>query len=215
MANSSLFIILLTFVVVVMNHKYNTMHSHNNEEEFDCCVDRGLGLFKKIEEGLCSSNSYIEFLNLLHHYVSGEMELEPVLAYVHPGLIDEFHDFAEYCGIKIKKKLWDECEDLKYELEMLVEALRSTKELAERLLNEIQANDSLEDPIQIQDYFTTRHIMCIEKLYDNKGCEVVHILCESPRVALPVLVPRLHQKLEEFKETARLFTFDCYFEKKF
>jgi|UniRef100_A0A2N9J5S2 histone deacetylase complex regulatory component SIN3 len=88
------------------------MNSNNNEEGMDSCKERGLVLFKKIQERLSSGEAYLEFLELVHLHSSEEIELEPVLDFVRQscgtGLADELRDFAEFCQTKLNKDTEEE-----------------------------------------------------------------------------------------------------------
>lgn len=105
-----------------------------------------------------------------------------------------------------EEKLQDKYEDDRYEIDMLLESVRSTAGAAEKLLNEIRA--SSEHPIPNEDhYLSAMNVSCIKKVYGDhaRGIKIVRLLRENPRNVLPVVVPRLRQKLEEVKESARLF----------
>jgi histone deacetylase complex regulatory component SIN3 len=108
-----------------------------------------------------------------------------------------------------EEKLQEKYEDDRYEMDMFLESVRSTAAAAEKLLNECRA--SSENPIPIKDHsLSAMNIRCIEKVYGDHGIEIVRLLRENPRDVLPVVVPRLRQKLEEVKEWARLFSFKNY-----
>lgn len=94
----------------------------------------------------------------------------------------------------------DDYEDKRYEMDMLLASVTSATEAAEKLLNS-------ENPVPIGECLSAMNLRCIEKLYGDRGIEIVHVLHQSPRDALPVIVPRLREKLEEVKEWARSFSF--------
>jgi histone deacetylase complex regulatory component SIN3 len=154
-----------------------------------------------------------------------------------PGLLDEFYAFLEGdkslgLGTTTKKRkrsedylsdkpkfsncrrgrtpnLQDDYEDKRYEIDMLLASMTSATEAAEKLLNEINGANP-ENPIRIGECLSAMNLRCIEKIYGDRGSEIVHVLRESPRDALPVIVPRLQQKLEEVKEWATSFSFKNY-----
>lgn len=108
----------------------------------------------------------------------------------------------------LEEMLWDQFEDDKYQLDMTVEKLRITTELAEKLLQKmmIQADDS--KPIRLGSHLRYEDIRRIQILYGIPYFDdLSQILKDNPRDALPRVVPRLRKKLEEFKKAARLFTF--------
>ncbi|KAF3335498.1 Paired amphipathic helix protein Sin3-like 2 [Carex littledalei] len=49
----------------------------------------------------------------------------------------------------------------------------------------------------MENYFSVRHRRCIERLYGDHGIEMLEILPKKPEKALPIILARLMQKLEE------------------
>ncbi|KAH7852863.1 hypothetical protein Vadar_030208 [Vaccinium darrowii] len=91
------------------------------------------------------------------------------------------------------------CEDDRFELDMLLESVRSTAKQAEELLDCINDDTiSSEGPIRIEDHFTALNLRCIERLYGGHGIDVMDLLRMNPSVALPVILTRLKQKQEEW-----------------
>ncbi|KAL9230128.1 hypothetical protein vseg_005517 [Gypsophila vaccaria] len=91
------------------------------------------------------------------------------------------------------------CEDDRYELDMLLETVRSTINKAEDLLNSINDGSVSGDaPIRIEEYFPSLNLRCIERLYGDHGLDVIDILHKNPALALPVILTRLKQKQEEW-----------------
>ena len=109
-----------------------------------------------------------------------------------------------------EEKLRDDYEDKKYELDMLVASVASTTKAAEKLMIM-----NSENPIPVEEGLSGMNLRCIENLYGENGIEILGVLRENPRDALPVIVPRLQRKLEEVKEWARCFTFNKYSELNF
>jgi histone deacetylase complex regulatory component SIN3 len=114
-----------------------------------------------------------------------------------------------------EEKLWDKFEDDKYGVDLTVEILRSLTKRAKKLEKMmIQGGDSGKQPIRIEDHLEDVDLRCIEKIYKQHGIEFVQVLCDNPRDALPIVVPRLQKKLKQFKKVARFFTFKNYSEGK-
>ncbi|XP_024973275.1 paired amphipathic helix protein Sin3-like 2 [Cynara cardunculus var. scolymus] len=91
------------------------------------------------------------------------------------------------------------CEDDRFELDMLLESVSSTAKRAEELLNSINDRSiGSEAPIRIEEHFTALNLRCIERLYGDHGLDVMDTLRKNPTVALPVILIRLKQKLEEW-----------------
>ena len=47
-------------------------------------------------------------------------------------------------------------------------------------------------------YKFTMHLRCIERIYGDHGLHVLDLLRENPTLALPVVLPRLQQKQDEW-----------------
>ncbi|KAJ3694344.1 hypothetical protein LUZ60_009824 [Juncus effusus] len=107
----------------------------------------------------------------------------------------------DYSFKHMRKNQYEEslfrCEDDRFEMDMLVETTKSTIERVERLMKRVQrgkvnANENF------QDFFTQMNIRCIEKLYGDHGLDVMEVIKRNADVALPVVLSRLRQKLEEW-----------------
>ena len=116
----------------------------------------------------------------------------------------------------------------RFELDMLVEAAKSATKRAEKLMKKInEGSIDLDEPIEIDDYLTRKmttyyivvidflnlalnfvffasetamNVRCIEKLYGDHGLDAMDVLRRKPEAALPVLLSRLKQKLEEWDQ---------------
>ncbi|XP_076894723.1 paired amphipathic helix protein Sin3-like 2 [Bidens hawaiensis] len=93
------------------------------------------------------------------------------------------------------------CEDDRFELDMLLESVKSTAKRAEELLNNINNKTINPDtPIRIEDHFPALNLRCMERLYGDHGLDAVETLRRNPSAALPVVLTRLKQKQEEWSK---------------
>ncbi|KAJ0754471.1 putative transcription regulator Others family [Helianthus annuus] len=91
------------------------------------------------------------------------------------------------------------CEDDRFELDMLLESVKSTAKRAEELLNNINNKIiSPDTPIRIEDHFPALNLRCMERLYGDHGLDAMETLRRNPSAALPVVLTRLKQKQEEW-----------------
>lgn len=93
------------------------------------------------------------------------------------------------------EKIVLECEDNRYEMDMLISWFSSAVEYAEELEKGIDNNEMEKGNRKI-------FLWCLVRLYGDQGLEVLHILNVDPQHALPLLKVRLEQKLElkEYKD---------------
>ncbi|KAH9609157.1 hypothetical protein KSS87_002383 [Heliosperma pusillum] len=109
----------------------------------------------------------------------------------------------DYSFKHMRKNQYEEslfrCEDDRFELDMLLEAVNVTIKRVEEILEKINANNfKVEGPIQIEDHFTAINLRCIERLYGDHGLDVMDVLKKNATLALPVILTRLKQKQEEW-----------------
>jgi paired amphipathic helix protein Sin3a len=90
------------------------------------------------------------------------------------------------------------CEDDRFELDMLLESVRSTIKCVENLLNSLVDNSTATSPIRIEDHFTAQHLRCIERIYGDHGLEMMELLRKNPSATLSVVLTRLKNKKEEW-----------------
>ncbi|KAE8717151.1 Paired amphipathic helix protein Sin3-like 1 [Hibiscus syriacus] len=91
------------------------------------------------------------------------------------------------------------CEDDRFELDMLLEAVSSTAKRVEDLLNSINENKiNMNCPFRVEEHFTVLNLRCTERLYGDHGLDVMETLRKNPAIALPVILTRLKQKQEEW-----------------
>eukprot|EP00249_Psilotum_nudum_P001045 c13326_g1_i1 orf=230-2287(+) len=93
------------------------------------------------------------------------------------------------------------CEDDRFELDMLLESNAVAAKHIEELLYTVQNIDAKQNPqICVKDYLTARDIRCVERIYDNYGLDMIHLLQVNMGVSLPIVLSRLKQKQEEWSE---------------
>jgi histone deacetylase complex regulatory component SIN3 len=116
-------------------------------------------------------------------------------------------NYVFFCS---EERVRDDYEDSRFEMDMLLAWVTSATEAAEKLMNEINGGYNSENPIRIEEHLSAMNLRFIQELYGEEGINLVEILKENPRDALPVIVPRLRQKLEEIKEWSTSFSFNNY-----
>ncbi|GER32296.1 paired amphipathic helix protein Sin3-like 4 [Striga asiatica] len=81
-----------------------------------------------------------------------------------------------------------QCEDDRFELDMLLESVNATVKHVEELLDRMNAHTTKADTLSLR---------CIERLYGDHGLDVMDLLRKNAPAALPVILTRLKQKQEE------------------
>lgn len=95
------------------------------------------------------------------------------------------------------------CEDDRYELDLVIELNSSTMRALEPILKQIMdLPDDATSRFKI-DNLDVLHIRSIERIYGNKGPDVVDKLFTNPVVAVPVILKRLKQKDNEWRNARR------------
>ncbi|XP_078178650.1 uncharacterized protein LOC144572847 isoform X2 [Carex rostrata] len=84
-------------------------------------------------------------------------------------------------------------EDMRFELDMYLEIVRATIKKVEVWINDMNCGSGK----LMENYFSAQNRRCIEILYGEQGLEMVEMLQKKPDVALPIILARLCQKLEE------------------
>ncbi|KAK9936020.1 hypothetical protein M0R45_012885 [Rubus argutus] len=92
-----------------------------------------------------------------------------------------------------------QCEEDAYEHDMLEESVHSASENIKVLLDKIK-NVNRPSKIHIKKYLTEMNLRCIERLYGERGVEMIDVLRNDFQVALPVISNRLEQKKQELKQ---------------
>lgn len=96
-----------------------------------------------------------------------------------------------------------ECEDHQFKIDMLVNAIKSAKEHAEKLVNDHVNQELLESSTGVtvvEAYFTVHDLSCIEVLYDDLGADVVRQLKRAPLEVARIILPRLMERYTECVE---------------
>ncbi|XP_033137804.1 paired amphipathic helix protein Sin3-like 2 [Brassica rapa] len=98
---------------------------------------------------------------------------------------------------------------------MLLESAGSAAKMGEELLTLIiEKKISLEEgSFRVEDHFTAQNLRCIERLYGDHGVDVKETIRKDPAAALPVILPRLKQKQDEWtkcREDLNLAWADVY-----
>ncbi|KAJ6302372.1 hypothetical protein OIU77_016457 [Salix suchowensis] len=86
-----------------------------------------------------------------------------------------------------------ECEDNRYEMDMLIGWFSSAVKYADELEKGIPDDE-------FRKWNRDIFLRCVERLYDDQGLDFLQIFNEDPQLALPVLKVRLEQKLKELKD---------------
>jgi paired amphipathic helix protein Sin3a len=95
------------------------------------------------------------------------------------------------------------CEDDRYELDLVIELNSSTMRALEPILKQIMDMPEDEASRFKIDNLDVLHIRSIERIYGNKGPDVVDKLFNNPVVAVPVILKRLKQKDNEWRNARR------------
>ncbi|XP_071711389.1 paired amphipathic helix protein Sin3-like 2 [Rutidosis leptorrhynchoides] len=109
----------------------------------------------------------------------------------------------DYSFTHMRKNQYEEslfrCEDDRFELDMLLESVKSTARTVEEILNSINNKTlTLETPFRIEEHFTALNLRCMERLYGDHGLDAMETLRRNPTVALHVMLTRLKQKEDEW-----------------
>ncbi|XP_020098720.1 paired amphipathic helix protein Sin3-like 5 isoform X2 [Ananas comosus] len=91
-----------------------------------------------------------------------------------------------------------ECEERRYELDMLTKLVKATSKKVEKLSCMVEKNKTKpEKQRRIINRLTSSHLTCIERLYGEYGLDFIDILHNNPSSALPVLLKHLKKKKNE------------------
>ncbi|KAJ4945358.1 hypothetical protein NE237_016307 [Protea cynaroides] len=153
---------------------------------------------------------YRTFLKILNNYCfesKAKSEVYREMASMsffrdHPDMLAELKVFFKVDllkeGRKKYRKILFSCEDDMFELDMLLESFKQTVNCVEELLEKF--NDGTidpDDPIRLEDHFSSRNLSCVRYIYGKSGPEVDGLMQTNAIHALPVILMRLKQKQEE------------------
>ncbi|ELR12555.1 paired amphipathic helix protein sin3, putative [Acanthamoeba castellanii str. Neff] len=110
---------------------------------------------------------------------------------------------SEEGGFKGSRKNQYEEVLFKYELDLVIELNSSTMRALEPILKQIMDMPEDEASRFKIDNLDVLHIRSIERIYGNKGPDVVDKLFNNPVVAVPVILKRLKQKDNEWRNARR------------
>ncbi|KAJ4956413.1 hypothetical protein NE237_013196 [Protea cynaroides] len=119
----------------------------------------------------------------------------------HPDLLEEFKVLFKTKVDPLEKErknyriILFSCEDDMFELDMLLESFKQTVNCVEELLEKF--NDvtiDLDDPIHLEDHFSSRNLSCIRYNYGMSGLEVISMMQMNAIHVLQVILMRLKQK---------------------
>ncbi|CAA0834734.1 Paired amphipathic helix protein Sin3-like 4 [Striga hermonthica] len=109
----------------------------------------------------------------------------------------EDHSFKHMHKNQYEETLF-QCEDDRFELDMLLESVNATVKHVEELLDRMNAHTTKADSsFNIEECLSALSLRCIERLYGDHGLDVVDLLRKNAPAALPVILTRLKQKQEE------------------
>ncbi|KAF6140989.1 hypothetical protein GIB67_006618 [Kingdonia uniflora] len=116
----------------------------------------------------------------------------------------------DYSSRDLRKKPYEEimfrCDEHMYELDMLLESVKSTTTRVEELLEKIHDNSiGSDDTICIEDHLSAMNLRCIERLYSNHGLDVVDRLRKKTSTSLPIICVRLKEKHREWSRCRTAF----------
>ncbi|KAK0585485.1 hypothetical protein LWI29_029201 [Acer saccharum] len=139
----------------------------------------------------------------------------------YPDLIDGFDDFVKHCEDiafdnqlesiqKIREKDSDTImrENSNPSVfgkadpdKVSIQEVEIRAEHVEELVDGIKEKKiKLEGPFKVEDHLSVLNLRCIERLYDERGYEMLGGLNRNPKVALPLILSRLKQRVEELVE---------------
>mmetsp|Transcript_2091 Transcript_2091/g.7479 ORF Transcript_2091/g.7479 Transcript_2091/m.7479 type:complete len:1018 (-) Transcript_2091:188-3241(-) len=94
------------------------------------------------------------------------------------------------------------CEDDRFELDMMIE----TNESAVRAMTKLNDHLNTLTPEQKANFkysnvqMNSIHKRCVERIYGDHGSDILDLLAKNPAVAVPVILTRLKQKTEEWRQ---------------
>ncbi|XP_051122628.1 paired amphipathic helix protein Sin3-like 5 [Andrographis paniculata] len=116
----------------------------------------------------------------------------------------------DYSFKHMRKNQYEEslfrCEDDRFELDMLLEAVKSTAKRIEELSITMTSHaDGAEGSFCLEDHLTALHQRVIERLYGDHGLDMLDIVKKNAPGSLPVLLFRLKQKQQQWESCRAQF----------
>ncbi len=168
---------------------------HFTEMDFGSLQRYGVSyraLPKMYRRGLCSGRSPQDQMVLNDTWVS-----------VPTGREDEQVTFRGALKNQYEEVLF-QCEDDRYELDLVVELNASTIRFLEPIRSQLaEMTDAELRAFKLKEPLDVLHQRSIERLYGVEGPTVMDALYDNPSVALPIVLTRLKQKDREWRQNRR------------
>ncbi|KAK3187882.1 hypothetical protein Dsin_027443 [Dipteronia sinensis] len=101
-------------------------------------------------------------------------------------------------------------EDDRFEMDVLMERIRSTIVNVKKLWNAMKKNKiNLASRIKIEDHLSVVNMRCLERMYGDHALDMMEAIEKDPIIGLPQILMRLEQKLEELKQPRQWFNDVC------
>jgi len=116
---------------------------------------------------------------------------------------------SEDYGFKnLRKNQYEEmlfkCEDDRFELDLVIELNASTLRVLEPIVKQFgEMNDEEIGKFRLDSYLDVLHLRSIERIYGDKGQEVIDAMFTNPVQTIPIIVRRLKQKDQEWTRGRR------------
>ncbi|KAK0607135.1 hypothetical protein LWI29_009901 [Acer saccharum] len=101
-------------------------------------------------------------------------------------------------------------EDDRFEMDVVMERIRSTIVNVEKLWNAMKKNKiNLASRIKIEDHLSVVNMRCLERMYGDHALDMMEAIEKDPIKGLPQILKRLEQKQEELKPHRQWFNDVC------
>ncbi|KAK2643974.1 hypothetical protein Ddye_019169 [Dipteronia dyeriana] len=101
-------------------------------------------------------------------------------------------------------------EDDRFEMDLLMERIRSTIVNVKKLWNAMKNNKiNLASRIKIEDHLSVVNMRCLERMYGDHALDMMEAIEKDPIIGLPQILKRLEQKQEELKPSRQWFDDVC------
>jgi histone deacetylase complex regulatory component SIN3 len=141
---------------------------------------------------VCSGRTEEDKAVLNYHYIS-----QP------PRMLDT----SGSAGKTVLEESLFECEDGRYEMDILQERYRNLKETLQKLNKTFYELQEEKTPENIDESdLGVLNCVCIRTLYSEEGNNVLHLLTQHPRAVIPCVLNTLERKETEMKNVKTVFT---------